>query len=152
MEKLKGAAADTGHSLAESRDDRHRCDSQPFQLRKGQTAGAGDCGTEKGELRTRDEKPEPPEQPAYSKRPKRKGTGSHTQGSQNRRRKTEADNQPVPLYGKRQREHRGTPGNGCPRQRYPAPAHRRRDNLFRIPVRPRTQKKAPGQEREDKHC
>ena len=119
---------------------------------KGQTAGAGDCGTEKGELRTRDEKPEPPEQPAYSKRPKRKGTGSHTQGSQNRRRKTEADNQPVPLYGKRQREHRGTPGNGCPRQRYPAPAHRKRDNLFRIPVRPRTQKKAPGQEREDKHC
>ena len=41
---------------------------------------------------------------------------------------------------------------GVARQRYPAPAHRKRDNLFRIPVRPRTQKKAPGQEREDKHC
>ena len=36
------------------------------------------------------------------------------------RKKTEAGNQPVPLYGKRQRKHRGPPGNGCRRQQYPA--------------------------------
>ena len=69
----------------------------------------------------------------------------------NRRRKAEADNRPVPLYGKRQREHRGTPGNGCREQRYPAPAHRKRDNLFRIPVRPGAQEKAPSQGRENRH-
>ena len=32
-------------------------------------------------------------------------------------------------------------GKWCRRQRYPAPAHRKRDNLFRIPVRPGRRKK-----------
>ena len=48
VQKLKGAAADTGNRTPESRHDRHRCDSQPFQFRKGQTAGDGNSGTEKG--------------------------------------------------------------------------------------------------------
>ena len=151
VEKLKGAAADTGTALLKAGTTVIDATASLFYSGKvkRQEQKIAELKREIYELEMKSQNLQSKLRTANA--PSRNGKGSHTQGSQNRRRKTETDNLLVPLYGKRQRKHRGTPGNGCRRQRYPAPAHRKRDNLFRIPVRPGTQEKAPGQGRENRH-